>query len=136
VIGAVIDPGRCLDLTTQEGILAVQSAHKALVKLQKFTGEPLPQNVASEKGKRNLDCAVIRHLHRAQQKMAESDPAVLPHQTVRTLFAEGKKLYRGAGFHNKTHIQICVIDQSRIFGVFRLPAWHQRALGIGQILYM
>jgi len=136
VVGAVIDLGRCLDLTTQDGILAVGSAHKGLVKLHKLTEEPLPQNVGSEKGKRNLDCAVIRHLHRARQKMAESEPAILPYQTVRALFAEGKKLYKGAGFHNKTHIQICVIDQSRIFGVFRLPAWHQKMLGIDQTLYI
>jgi hypothetical protein len=136
VIGAVIDLGRCLDLTTQEGIEAVRSAHEGLVQIHAMIGEPLPQNLGTEKGKRNLDCAVIKHLHRARQKMAESEPSILPYQTVRALFVEGTELYEGAGFHDKTHIQICAIDQSRIFGVFRLPAWHQKMLGIDQTLYI
>jgi hypothetical protein len=136
VVGAVIDLGRCLDLTTQEGIEAVRSAHEGLVQLHAMTEEPLPQNGRSEKGKRNLDCAVIKHLHRARRKMAESELSILPYQTVRALFVEGTELYEGAGFHDKTHIQICVIDQSRIFGVFRLPVWHQKMLGIKQTLYI
>ena len=135
VIGAVIDTGRCLDLTTQEGIVAVESAHRALAKLHKLTEQPLPKNAGLHKGMRHLDCAVIKHLNRARTKMAESDPSILPYQTVRALFVEGKKLYRGAGFHDKTHVQICVIDQSRIFGVFRLPKWHQKMLGIEETLY-
>jgi hypothetical protein len=135
VLGAVIDLGRCLDLTTQEGIEAVRSAHEGLVRIHAITGEPLPQNLGAEKGKRDLDCAVIKHLHRARQKMAESIPSILPYETVRALFVEGKELYEGAGFHDKTHIQICVINQSKIFGVFRLPAWHQKMLGIDQELY-
>lgn len=135
VVGAVIDPGRCLDLTTQEGITAVKSAHRALAKLHKLTEQPLPRNAGLHKGMRHLDCAVIRHLNRARAKMAESDPSILPYQTVRALFVEGQKLYRGAGFHDKTHVQICVIDQSRIFGVFRLPSWHQQMLGIEETLY-
>jgi len=68
--------------------------------------------------------------------MAESELSILPYQTVRALFVEGTELYEGAGFHDKTHIQICVIDQSRIFGVFRLPVWHQKMLGIKQTLYI
>jgi Alpha-L-arabinofuranosidase C-terminal domain len=65
VIGAVIDLGRCLDLTTQEGIEAVKSAYEGLAQIHATTEQPLPQNAGSEKGKRNLDCAVIKHLHRA-----------------------------------------------------------------------
>jgi hypothetical protein len=135
VVGAVLDIGRCLDLTTQGGVEAVRAAYQGLVQLHRLTEQPLPQNIGSEKGKRHLDCAVIKHLHRARQKMAESDPAILPYQSVRALFVEGNELYEGAGFHDKTHVQICVIDQSRIFGVFRLPAWHQKSLGIDQTLY-
>ena len=135
VVGAVVDVGRCLDLTTQGGTEAVRAAYKGLVQLHRLTQQPLPQNIGSEKGKRHLDCAVIKLLHRARRKIAESDPAILPYQTVRALFVEGKKLFKGAGFHDKTHVQICVIDQSRIFGIFRLPAWHQKSLGIDQELY-
>ena len=64
--------------------------------LHALTEEPLPQNLGSDKGKRNLDCAVIKHLHRARNKMAESDPSILPYQTVRALFIEGDELYPGA----------------------------------------
>jgi hypothetical protein len=49
ILGAVIDLGRCLDLTTQDGIEAVKSAHKGLVELHKMTDEPLPQNLGSER---------------------------------------------------------------------------------------
>ena len=67
--------------------------------------------------------------------MRESDPAMLPYQTVRALFVEGGELYKDAGFHDRTHVQICVIDQHHILGVFRLPAWQQKMLGIEQELY-
>ena len=135
VVGAVIDPGRCLDLTTQDGIAAVKSAYEGLAQLHKLTDEPLPENRGTEKGKRNLDCAVIKHLHRARNKMREFDPGILPYQTVRALFVEGGELYKDAGFHDRTHVQICVVDQRQILGVFRLPAWQQKLLGIEPELY-
>jgi len=135
LVGAVIDLGRCLDLTTQEGIEAVKSAYKGLKELHTITGEKLPINSGIEKGKRNLDCAVIKHLHRAHRKMIESDPTVQEYQTVRALFVEGAPLYAGAGFHDKTHVQICVIDPKQVLGVFRLPNWQQTSLGIEQPIY-
>jgi hypothetical protein len=106
-----------------------------LAELHALTEESLPENIGSEKGKRILDCAVIKHLHRARKKMAESDPSVLPYQTVRALFVEGAELYKGAGFHDKTHVQICVIERRQIRGVFRLPEWQQKTLGIEPDLY-
>jgi hypothetical protein len=135
LVGAVIDFGRCLDLTTQEGIEAVKSAHAGLAELHSRTAEPLPENSGTEKGKRSLDCAVIKHLHRARAKVTESNPSILPYQTVRALFVEGKELYAGAGFHDKTHVQICVIDRKNILGVFRLPAHQQEILQLGVELY-
>jgi hypothetical protein len=136
VVGAAIDLGRCLDLKNQEGIEAVKGAYAGLAHLHALTDEPLPENVGTEKGKRNLDCAVIKHLHRARARMAESDPSILAYQTVRALFVEGEELYRGAGFHDKTHVQICVIHQSKIFGVFRLPNLQRKILGIAEDLYL
>ncbi len=132
LVGAVIDLGRCLDLTTQEGVEAVKTAYEGLRALHALTEQPLPTNVGSEKGKRNLDCAVIKHLHRARNKIAPTDP----YQTVRALFIEGDALYEGAGFHDRTHVQICVADHHKILGVFRLPAWQQKMLGIEQDLYL
>lgn len=135
MIGAAIDLGRCLDLTTQEGIEAVKAAYEGLAELHRLADEPLPENAGTEKGRRNLDCAVIKHLHRARKRLAESDLTVSPYQTVRALFVEGAELYKGAGFHDRTHVQICVIEPRQILGVFRLPAWRQRVLGIEQNLY-
>lgn len=135
LVGAAIDLGRCLDLTTQDGIEAVRTAYEGLTELHALTEVPLPKNSGIEKGKRNLDCAVIRHLHRAQTKMAESDPSIQPYQTVRALFIEGDELYKDAGFRDRTHVQICVIDQRCILGVFRLPGWQQDMLGIDTELY-
>ncbi len=135
LVGVVIDLGRCLDLTTQDGIEAVKSAHAGLIKLHKLTGEPLPKNTGKENELRHLDCAVVKHLHRARAQVANTDPSVLAYQTVRALFAEGKKLYTGAGLKDKTHVQICVIDPQQIIGIFRLQAWQQNALGIKAHLY-
>ena len=70
VVGAVIDLGLCLDLTTQAGIETVQIAHRELSKLQAVTGQALPKNSGLDKGKRSLDCAVIKHLHRARAQIA------------------------------------------------------------------
>jgi hypothetical protein len=135
LVGAAIDLGRCLDLTTQNGIEAVKSAHTGLTKLQALTGEPLPKNTGKDNELRHLDCAVVKHLHRARAQMAKTDPSVLPYQTVRALFAEGKKLYAGAGFKDKTHVQICVIDPQQILGIFRLPDWQKYSQGIQADLY-
>ena len=135
LVGAVIDLGRCLDLTTQNGIEAVKSAYLGLAELQALTGEPLPKNTGKENEQRHLDCAVIKHLHRARTQMAKTDPSVLPYQTVRALFAEGNELYDGAGFRDQTHVQVSVIDPMQIEGVFRLPEWKRKIYGIEADLY-
>lgn len=135
VIGAAIDLGRCLDLTTQDGIEAVRSAYVGLKQLHQQTGERLPTNTGLEKGKRLLDCAVVKHLHRARAQVERTDATAQPYQSVRALFVEGKKLYSGAGFHRKTHVQICVCEQQQILGVFRLPGWQRSSLDFEGELY-
>lgn len=67
--------------------------------------------------------------------MSQEDPTCLPYETVRALFVEGGALYTGAGFHDRTHVQICVIEQPKILGVFRLPSRQQKILGIEADLY-
>jgi len=62
--------------------------------------------------RRNLDCAVIRHLHTILE--TQGLPAV---DTVKGVFTEGKPIYPGAGFDEKTHIQIVVRNQLCIKGV-------------------
>lgn len=45
-----------------------------------------------------------------------SDP---PFDTVRAAFIEGDRIYKGAGFHSKSHIQLCVRTKASIKGYFR-----------------
>ena len=63
VIGAVIELGLCLDLTTSSGLDWVRIAYKSLVEVTRAAALDLPLNSKDEL-RRNLDCAVVRRLHR------------------------------------------------------------------------
>ena len=131
LVGIAVDIGVCLDLTTQRDIEAVKSAYAELSKIYKRAGKPLPENSGfdGDKGYRKLDCAVINHLHTARKRVSPE----APYQTVRALFPEGVQTYPGAGFKDRTHVQLCVIDPHQILGVFRLPKWQQASLGLSLI---
>jgi hypothetical protein len=43
---------------------------------------------------------------------------------VRAAFPEGREIYPGAGFDEKTHIQIALRNLDCIKGVFRVPETH------------
>jgi hypothetical protein len=116
VVGAVIDLGRCLDLTSKGGIDAVEAAHRSFVDLVTQANADLPEN--NEDGlRRNLDCAVINHLIQLAEEAGETET-----DTVRGVFIEGKPLYETAGFYRKTHVQIAVRNSSCIKGVFRVQS--------------
>ncbi|MGE0253765.1 MAG: hypothetical protein AB7N54_13850 [Alphaproteobacteria bacterium] len=118
VVGAVIEPGLCLDLTTSAGIQHVREAHGRLVEIAATAGYPLPKNSPDpDKLRRNLDCAVITLLHQVRREAGEP-----PIDTVRGVFIEGQPIFGGSGFRDKTHIQICVCNPDCIKGVFRVPA--------------
>ncbi len=114
VIGAVIDLGACLDLTTAAGIEFVKIAYQNLQDDLTKSGTRLPKNTA-DKIRRNLDCAVIIRVHKILAS-AKYEPI----QTVKGVFTEGDEAYPGAGFQEKTHIQIAVCDPMCIKGVFRV----------------
>lgn len=116
VIGAVIDAGFCLDLISSNGIRAVDVAHSKFNDVIQVAGSKMPENVGGgDLHLRKLDCAVINFLHKAREK------ANLPaFDTVRGVFTEGDHVYTNSGFRRKTHIQICVRNQSNIHGVFRV----------------
>jgi len=117
VVGAVIDLGFCLDLTSSMGIRAVQSAHADFVQYCARAGVEMPQNSGgADTPFRRLDCAIINHLHQVRE--ATTLPAF---DTVKGLFVEGGPIYEGSGFHRKTHVQLCVRDLECIRGVFRVP---------------
>lgn len=116
VVGAVIDLGDCLDLTTLVGLDMLRSAYESLVATFEQAGEPLPVN--QDRLRRQLDCAVIERLH----AIYEAEGGVL--DTVRGVFVEGEPVYPGAGVDAKTHIQLAVRNADCIKGVFRVPARH------------
>lgn len=62
-----------------------------------------------------LDCAVIEMLHqlRGEAKLDSYD-------TVFGVFDEGDAAYPGAGFKDKTHIQLAVRNLDVIVGYFRI----------------
>lgn len=128
VVGAVIDLGNCLDLTTQVGIRAVEQAYNSYVFLQEKAGERIPTN-RDRRGAspgnlalRHLDKAVMDHLHENFKAVSmKSGGRVQEFDTVRALFPEGEPLYPSAGFLNKTHVQIAVRKTIQILGVFRIP---------------
>ena len=116
VIGAVIDPGNCLDLLETDSIRIVEKTYQRLVAALSAAGVPMPENQrrGSEWAVRRLDCAVINHVHEFSARVGEVE-----FDTVRAAFVEGEPLYPGAGFHRRTHIQLCVRNTSQVIGYFR-----------------
>ena len=117
VIGAVIELGFCLDLTSSTGIDAVTSAYHDFLSYCAKAKVKVPENEGGQDSVfRRLDCAVINHLHKVRD--AGHFP---PFDSVKGVFIEGGSLYPGSGFHQKTHIQLCVRNLNCNKGVFRVP---------------
>lgn len=112
VIGAIIDPGLCLNLLEAAALKEVKEAHSVLTLLQN-----LPENVGGhDLYKRHLDCAVLHMVHTLRE---HTDPPLPRYDTVRGAFWEGKELYPNAGFKEKNHVQLCVRDVKCIKGYFK-----------------
>ncbi len=116
VVGAVIEVGRCLDLSVRENVPLVKAAHESLAALYARSGKKLPENTTApkdvrkkDKVMRKLDCAVLNHLLGSAEK--EFD-------TVRGLFVEGERVYEGAEIYEKTHAEISVRNSKCIRGLF------------------
>jgi len=114
VVGAVIDLGLCLDLTTKDSIEILKDTHRSLVRTIAPTGGPMPVN-GPENWRRRLDCAVIQFLHLIRQSQASE-----PIDTVRGIFTEGNPIYSGSAFLEKTHVQIAVVNPNCIKAIFRV----------------
>ncbi|WP_192385111.1 hypothetical protein [Mesorhizobium silamurunense] len=128
VLGAVIDLGNCLDLTTRDDLELLKDAYASLKKAFDAAGKNLPENRDPARGGmdkllRYLDCAVIEHLHEnikadSEEHTDEAFPSIRPFDTVRGLFLEGSALYPGGGFFTHTHTQIAVRNERSIIGYF------------------
>jgi hypothetical protein len=113
VIGAVIDPGFCLNLLEASALNRLKGSYELLVK----ESCDLPENVGGvDKLQRHLDCAVIESLH----VLRESGEVQRAYDTVRGAFWEGEELYSNAGFKEKNHVQIVVRNLESIKGYFRV----------------
>jgi hypothetical protein len=110
VVGAVIDPGWCLDLTTQASLDVIRKAFEELKSLAENSGQTLVENRSFLR--RERDNAVLNYLYRSMP-----EPKM---QTVRGVLTEGGPLYEGAHIQAKTHVQWAVRDLSCIKGVFRI----------------
>lgn len=136
VVGAVVELGNCLDLTTQIGVRAVKLAYVSYVDLQRRTNNPIPVNRSTKINPndislRLLDRAVIDHLHTLYKLASAIDSGrTREFETVRAMFPEGNPLYENAGFLEKTHVQIAVRKPEQVLGVFRVPAHQLAQLGI------
>lgn len=115
VVGAVIDLGLCLDLSTAAGVDQVRQAYDGLRDIVQVAGKEMPVNAGgADLLKRHLDCAVINFLHEARKQTR-----VPPIDTVKGVFLEGGPAYPNAGIMTKTHVQIAVRNADCIKGVFR-----------------
>jgi hypothetical protein len=115
VIGAVIELGRCLDLSVRENVPLVAAAYASLKALMETSESEMPVNTKAPRDARDdkvlryLDCAVINHL---------VDQSEVVFDTVRGLFVEGGRIYEDGEIYHKTHAEIAVRDASRIRGLF------------------
>jgi len=116
VVGAVLELGHCLNLVENRYINLLKDAFKAYKTENTKLGIEMPQNKPTSKNDhdklfRHLDCAVIEFMHAL---MGEEKPF----DSVRGMFIEGGAVYEGAGFHEKTHIQIAIRNPNMIKGYF------------------
>jgi hypothetical protein len=131
VIGAVIDLGYCFDLLESSNISLLKDSFQLFVKESAELNKPIPKNVNHPKDRGNdrvlryLDCAVIEYTHQFFRKQNER-----PFDSVRAAFIEGKSIYEGAGFYEKTHIQICIINPNCIKGFFLPRTKYQNHPGV------
>jgi hypothetical protein len=118
VLGTVIDLGNCLDLLEQQNLEFLKWSYSKFEKSLDAKNKKLPKNSSFNHEfdfdfkKRELDCAVIRYAHKlAKEEGMEFD-------SVRAGFWEGTELYKGAGFKEKNHIQLAILNPNCIKGVF------------------
>lgn len=116
VVGAIIDLGLCLDLTTRIGLDEVAEAFATLRDSYATAGLELPKNTGGDDNvRRELDCQVIQAVHAYRQERNMPD-----YDSVRAPFLEDRRVYPGAEFRVGNHIQICIVKpENCIKGYFR-----------------
>lgn len=117
VLGAVFSLGNCLDLTDKRFIDLLKRTFNWVREIHSAAAITLPQNrnIGATKDRllRELDCLIINYLH-IEREVKDT----IPFDTVRGVFIEGAPIYEGAGFHEKTHVQVCIRNPNCIKGFF------------------
>ncbi|MBV8255912.1 MAG: hypothetical protein JO154_25175 [Chitinophaga sp.] len=120
VIGAVISLDNCLDLLDKQCIdvlkdFALNSIYevKTIFDFVLKKQHPIPETGKNNTLLRVLDNYYIESLH--DEREMKRKP---PFDTVRCAFIEGAPIYPGAGFYEKSHIQICIRNPNCIKGFF------------------
>lgn len=119
-VGAIIDLGHCLNLLEQSSLDVLKRGYEILKIKFENLGAPMPVNKygtgneSKDLLRRYLDCAVIQAVHEYNKETGQN-----PYDSVRGVFFEGRELYPGAGFKEKNHIQICVLNPNCIKGYFK-----------------
>lgn len=117
VLGAVIRLGHCLDFLEQDNLKKLQEHYQQVKRDFAERGVELPRNKGGKDlYKRELDCFLINSLVARQ---LEEDPRN-GYDSVRGVFVEGNELYPSAGFREKDHIQIAVINPNCIKAFFKV----------------
>lgn len=116
VIGAVLDLGHCLNLVENRYINLLRDTFNEYKAGMDGNDLEMPVNKGVSSNDhdnlfRHLDCAVIEFIH----TLAVYEPF----DSVRGMFIEGGVVYEGAGFHEKTHVQIAIRTPEMIKGYFR-----------------
>lgn len=126
VVGAVLDLGHCLNLTENQYKNLLKNAYEKYRDFVFAMHGEMPQNREAYAGDhdkllRPLDRAVIEFLHDTNRDKYKFD-------SVRGMFIEGEELYEGAGFHEKTHVQIAIRNPLMIKGYFRVISEHTEVM--------
>ncbi|HWW05814.1 hypothetical protein [Collimonas sp.] len=119
VLGAIIDPGACLDLTHQQGIKQLKWAVDVMKFIFGQQNRALPRNKPADAGDkviliRNLDRAAVNYLHTLREKHG-----MPPVDTVRSSFLQGDCIAETSAFREYSHTQIAVRNANSIIGYFR-----------------
>jgi len=122
IVGAVIELGLCLDLTTSEFMGEIRDCFEEinkhgppeLQKLKNLTNKAsLNQEIEAERWNRPLDRSVLNYLHLRRERNGSP-----PFDTVRGAFQQGQPVFPGACIQEGTHIQIAVRNPNSILGIF------------------
>ncbi len=117
VLGAVLDLKNCLDLTDYKNFKLLKDSYELLKAASEALEVDVPVNKSIGGSEdlilRDLDCAVI-NLTRSRLQ----DEQGVIYDSVRSVFWEGDEVYPTAGFREKNHIQLCIINPECIIGYF------------------